>query len=39
MVFFADCGIIFDRYQRSFAPSIRYAAQVPVCDPISLVAW
>jgi alkanesulfonate monooxygenase SsuD/methylene tetrahydromethanopterin reductase-like flavin-dependent oxidoreductase (luciferase family) len=39
MVFFADFGIIFDRYRHPLEPSLRHAAQVPVLDPIPLVAW
>jgi FMN-dependent oxidoreductase (nitrilotriacetate monooxygenase family) len=39
MVFFADFGIIFDRYRDSLDPSLRHAVQVPVLDPIPLVAW
>jgi long-chain alkane monooxygenase len=39
MVFFADFGIIFDRYRHSLEPSLRHAVQVPVLDPIPLIAW
>ncbi len=39
MVFFADFNIIFDFYQRSLAPALRHAVQVPAHDPLPLISW
>lgn len=39
MVFFADLTSISDAYQSSLGPSLRYATQAPLHDPMPLLSW
>ena len=39
MVFFADLSFISDAYQSSLGPSLRYATQAPLHDPMPLLSW